>query len=572
VTSQEPASISEKIPGSRFQSRIKLAAIAVTLLGLATRLWKASGTFLNPDEALHYRLANQPSLALAYKESLTAAHPQLLTILIHFWRSLGTSELWLRLPLILASVVFCWVFYKWLTAIAGPLAGFIGLLFVALLPPIVLLSSEIRQYPLLLAFLACALYFLDAAFANKSAGRTVDFSLCLYLALLSHYSAFLFAAALGIYALFRVLTERPPAALIATWAVGQLGALALGAFLYKTHLSKLAAGASGNALRGWQSDDYLSRSYFDPAHDNPLKFLVGHTFGVFQFIFGQLAVGDIMGLLFVVLIVLLLRGKNLPGVRISSRLLAVFLLPPFAIAGAAGLARAYPYGGIRHSAYLIMPVAAGVSIAIVRLAAGRWGRGLAIAAIVLVTCIVAGKERTPRMERADQSRANMTAAIDFVQQNVDPSDLIFTDYQSDLMIGHYLCRQRPISLQTAPPHYEQFSCGGHRVVSTDFNVWTFRAENFAQAWPEFVRVYQLKPGDTVWVFQSGWGVSLPEDLRQYRVEFRDLHFQQFGDNIKIFKLQVGQSMPAISQQTAVQSPGVSVMFRKATCPASLPCR
>ncbi|MGC2730755.1 MAG: hypothetical protein WA254_16300 [Candidatus Sulfotelmatobacter sp.] len=75
------------------QRRADAAALFITLLGLLARLWAAHGTFLNPDEALHFRLANQTSLALAYKASLTAAHPPLLIVLLYYWRALGTSEL-----------------------------------------------------------------------------------------------------------------------------------------------------------------------------------------------------------------------------------------------------------------------------------------------------------------------------------------------------------------------------------------------------------------------------------------------------------------------------------------------
>src|SRR5580704_7153213 len=150
-----------------FESRADAAALFVTLLGFFARLWAAHGTFLNPDEALHFRLANQVSLALAYKESLTAAHPPLLIVLLYYWRILGTSELWLRLPSVLAGAIFCWMFYKWLTKVASRLAGFIGLLFVAFLPPIIQVAAELRQYALVLAFLASAVYFLDETFAKK---------------------------------------------------------------------------------------------------------------------------------------------------------------------------------------------------------------------------------------------------------------------------------------------------------------------------------------------------------------------------------------------------------------------
>jgi mannosyltransferase len=533
-----------------FESRAPQAAIAVTLLGFLARLWTASGTFLNPDEALHFRLANQPSLALAYKQSLTAAHPPLLTLLLYFWRALGTSELWLRLPSVLAGAVFCWMFYKWLSQAAGRLAGLIGLIFVALLPPIIMIAAELRQYSLLLAFLASALYFLDESFADNSISGMAAFSICLYLAMLSHYSAFLFAAALGLYALLRIFTNRPPARLIAAWAIGQCIGLALALFLYKTHLSHLGTVESRTALQSWMSEFYLHRLFFDPTHDNPLQFLVGHTFGVFQYFFGQLAVGDVMGLLFIVGVVLLFRGKSSPEDRTEyrtwSRPFVVFLLLPFAIAAAVSMAHVYPYGGTRHVAFLIIPAVAGVSVAIARLAAERWRRGLATAALILTACLAFGKARPPKMDRADQSHANMMAAMDFVRQNMNPSELIFTDYQTDLILGHYLCQQRPILVDPSLANFEQFSCAGHRVVSADYKTaWQFWADDFPKHWQELVQAYKLKPGDTVWIFQAGWRIDLSQELKKHYPEFHDTRFESFGRNIAIFKMTVGQPMPAV---------------------------
>jgi hypothetical protein len=530
------------------KGRADLAALFITLLGLLARLWAAHGTFLNPDEALHFRLANQISLALAYKESLTAAHPPLLIVLLYYWRALGTSELWLRMPSVLAGAVFCWMFYKWLSKAAGSLAGLIGVVLLALLPPIIRLAVEVRQYSLLLAFLVSALYFLDEAFAKNSASRIAAFSLCLYLAMLFHYSAFWFAAALGLYALFRIFTERPPVRVVAAWALSQLGGLALAAFSYKMHLSKLSANDSTTQLQWLINESYLRRSFFDSVHDNPVLFLIGHTFGVFQYFFGQLAVGDAMTLLFVLGVVLLLSGKGPPQDLKSSRRLGLFLLLPFAIIGGACLAHVYPYGGTRHVAFLIIPAMAGVSVAIARLAEGRWNRGLTITALVVVACLVFGKPRQPWMERADQSRTNMAKAMEFVRKNIAPSDLIFTDYQSDLILGHYLCRQHPISLDLPPTGFEQFHCEGYQVASTDYKTaWMLSADDFPQNWQRVVEAYNLKPGDTVWIVQMGWGIYLPEDLRKRFAEFRELHFDSFGNNIKVFKMTAGRPMPSVTE-------------------------
>ena len=118
----------------------------------------------------------------------TAAHRPLFILLLYFCEAGDLNRSPARLPSVLAGTVFCWMFYKWLTKAGGGLAGSIGLLLVALLPPIVTIAAEVRQYALLLAFLIGALYFLHDAFAKNSVSRMAAFALCLYLAMLFHYS------------------------------------------------------------------------------------------------------------------------------------------------------------------------------------------------------------------------------------------------------------------------------------------------------------------------------------------------------------------------------------------------
>jgi hypothetical protein len=148
----------------------------------------------------------------------------------------------------------------------------------------------------------------------------------------------------------------------------------------------------------------------------------------------------------------------------------------------------------------------------------------------------------------------MTDAIEFVRQNISPADLIFVDYQSDLIFGHYLCQQQPISFESAPASFEQFSCDGHQVISRGYEDWRFSANNFPEEWQRFVQAYRIKAGGTIWIFQTGWEVDLPQDLRLHFAEFHDLHFESFGKNIFIFKLIVGQSMPATAHPAGFISP------------------
>src|SRR5260370_25785236 len=96
-----------------------LLAAAVAAVGFLCRAWLAHATFFNPDEAWHFSVANQDSIRQAYQASLTLFHPPLLILVLYFSRSLGTSDLTLRLPCVIAGAVLCWLYYQSLKVILG---------------------------------------------------------------------------------------------------------------------------------------------------------------------------------------------------------------------------------------------------------------------------------------------------------------------------------------------------------------------------------------------------------------------------------------------------------------------
>ena len=135
--------------------------------------------FLNPDEALHFQVANHVSWASAYRASLTTAHPPLLIFVLHWWRGLGTSEFLLRIPSVIAGTVFCWFLFRWTTLLFGRIpGGRIGVCNVSS-RRLIALSAEVRQYALLLAFMAAAMWLLERSFM-EAVGRRDAAGLCLY--------------------------------------------------------------------------------------------------------------------------------------------------------------------------------------------------------------------------------------------------------------------------------------------------------------------------------------------------------------------------------------------------------
>ena len=496
------------------------------------RLWTAHGTFLNPDEALHYRVANKASLLLAYNFSLTTAHPPLLILFLYFWRKIGVSELVLRFPSIVAGTAFCWIFYKWVSARFGKEAGWVTLIFVSFLPPLVALSAEVRQYAFLLFFMAAGMYLLDLALASNSLPCLLLSMACVYLAMLVHYSALLFAASLGFYALLRILKRRPAIRVMAAWVIGQLGAAGLFVFLYVSHISTLKAnGAAHSTIEGW-----MRNSFYHRGQDNLLLFITARTFGVFQFVFGQLAMGDVGLLLFAAGVVMLVRKRIAP--QSDSTGLATFLVVPFVLTCIAAVIGLYPYGGTRHSAFLALFAIAGVSLALsnVRIR-GVSGHTLALAIVLIATSF--GSPHRPYMRREDQSRGLMDSAISTIHEQVGTGAVIFVDPQTSLQLGHYLCEQKLTPRDTAIAGFESYYCGGYHVITPANNVMIFDSSTFLREWDAMVRAFALKQGEPVYVAQAGWDIHLAQDLRQLS-GFEDLKSQWFGRNISFFKLVVNQ--------------------------------
>src|SRR3954471_424256 len=279
---------------SSFDQHRNLWAYLLLVLGILIRIWHASGTFLNSDEVMHFAAANHTTWLESYRVSLAISHPPLLIFVMHAWRVLGTSELMLRMPSILAGMAFCWFTFRWAELLFEKSVAWTMFVFVLFLPSSIELSTEIRQYALFLTSAMGSAYLMERALDKNSAATMLLSGVCLWLAIGSHFSAFLFAPAIGIYVIWRMFSQRPAPRVVFTWIAGQLLALALCAFLYFTQIRQLSQYFGGqDATQGWMGNAYLSHSYFIPGKVNPLVFVAGRTIGVFQFLFRQLLVGDI---------------------------------------------------------------------------------------------------------------------------------------------------------------------------------------------------------------------------------------------------------------------------------------
>lgn len=348
------------------RSHADAAALLIVALGFAARFLAARHSYVLSDEALHLELASPESLLGVYRTSLSNAHPPLFILLLHFWHRVVGSGWQLCLLPVAFGTAFLWAAYRWARSLFGEVAAFVTLAFLAFLPPLVLISAELRGYALALCLLASALATLERGLEKRSPSWLGLSAALTALALLTHYVALRFSIAAFVYAAVRLLAERPPALLVRTWAASQAAVAAVFLFLYLSHVSKLHGGAMEREAQGeWLRVDYLQRE------DGALQFLFRQTAALFRFLFASPAAAVVAGSLVLCGIGLVAAGR-----RPSAILLAL----PFALAAAGGLLGLYPYGGTRHSIDLALFACAAIGVALARLGGNRIGIAFVLAA------------------------------------------------------------------------------------------------------------------------------------------------------------------------------------------------
>jgi hypothetical protein len=508
-------------------SRVDWIVLVSLLLAFLLRLKSALGTYLNPDEALHYLLVNQSSFAGAYQASLTNAHPPLYFALLYYWHFVGNSEAMLRLPSVLASTAAAWMAFRWIAMVLGRAAGLIMLLLVAFSPVLTALAAEVRDYSLLLLWMASALYFLERAFRDQKVSSIAYSSLFLYLAILTHYSALWFAIASGIYVLLRISSLKGNSRI--AWMLFQLGAAAIYVWLYLVHISRMRGSPmESEAMTGW-----LRALYFR-AGESPVTFLQRATLDAFQYLFGSRPWGTVALVLFVAGLMWLL-GVGLFRKRRDLSAFAVLLLSPFVLGMIASLLDLYPYGGTRHCIYLLLFATAGVSFMAATIVREKPLPILVLAALLIPYWYLHRLPDPQQMSRQEQTKELMTSAIADLRTSVQAGEPVFTDYQASILLSYYLGRDHPPPVPRECGGVTEVPYGAYQVVIV--NAWSATAPQLMTGLNGWRKACDSTPRDSFWIFDAGWGLNSLDDLNQ-SVPRSISHAQRFGGTISLFKLRI----------------------------------
>jgi uncharacterized membrane protein len=506
------------------------APAALILVGFLVRLAGAYSRFLNSDEAMHYLFSMQPSFTATYHASLHTAHPPLLIILLHYWGLISSAEFFLRIPSVIAGTVAAWFVYAWLRRITDSSTALIALSLLLFSPALIYLSFEVRQYALVMAFMAAALYFVDRALMEDSPALMLLSILGFYLALLTHYCALIFGLSIACYSLMRMASLRPRTSIVLLWAAGQAGAVAMAAFFWKTHITLI------RQMVQHVAESYLRSSLFQPGQESAVGFIVKSNIRFFRFLFSQGAVAAVGMALFLAAIILLLRTVEPPqGKKPSSRQLGLLFLLPFIVNCAAALAGAYPYGASRHNSYLaIFAMPAIATILATWRVPSLWMKP-AVIAFALAICNFTVVPAGAYLPSKNQKKALMQAAVDWIHASVPPHSIIVADYESGLLLGYYVCHENVV--QTTPPFelFAQSACGEYQSLTLSPRLGVFSEATFPDQMRELQQRlrqgHQMGEGQQVLLFQVGYKVDKEPEFRTLLAKYGCHRPEQFGPNI-----------------------------------------
>jgi hypothetical protein len=501
---------------------------AILAAAFVFRLGRASQGFLNPDEVVIFLVAHQHRAVDVWRSILLHPYPPLYSIVLYLWTFIGSSELVARLPSVIFGVGFLWFSFRWMKLAAGDAAALTGLVILSFSPPLIMLSTEVRPYMLQLFCMSVALWFLERAFHEDPVGNLVWFALWSCLSVLSHYQAFWFVLAAGVYALVRIWNRDLPPPAVRVWVILESATFLLCLGLFRYHLLKFR----GAWLERYGIDSWLRDSYFHEGSGQAAGFVVSSTRAFFEYFSNQVLLGGVATLLFATGVGLLIWRAVRQQARASAAF-AVLLVLPFAYVAAAGWRQLYPYGGSRHDSVLFLFAAAGISVAIAAIVRQR------VLPVVLGSLLLVplwqsnAQDHRYDMAASEQRRDYMQGAMDYLRSSAGAGAILFANRQTSAMLEYYLGDRYPVSPRRSVGFAERW-IGGYRVIASDrFAMWPVE---FLSEYVRMRELYGIRPEEKVWVVDAVFGPNISYGLRGMYPGLQLPNLRGFGQSVAVFRV------------------------------------
>ncbi|HYZ87343.1 MAG TPA: hypothetical protein VE621_23210 [Bryobacteraceae bacterium] len=467
-------------------TRVETAAAAIlVLLALGVRFYLSVITQFNPDEFLHLISAR----AGEYNQ---IHHPPLLLWWLRYASSISMQDWWLRLLPTLTGSFLVLVFGLWLRRFVHPFVAWSAAGLIAVSPNLVVLTPQLRGYPMAMFFSILALFLLDVAFEKRSPWLMLAHLASLILAALSAFPVAFLVLGSGLYALWRFWEWKEVRRLFPLWAAGQVVCLVMYVWLYEWIVKPMSQQV---VLNSSMRDGYLKKGF--PTEGYVLEFVVKVIPKQMMFIFSSIPTSMVMTALAVLGFVYLLRKDPARLAVFAGTLLIVV----------AAIAGVHPVAPTRHTSVITIivfaAVAAGHQFIHMRMPRVSWLVPIGVLGLAIATAQPDGQNvwmqsfEKPMWQRAFES----------YRHEVKAGDVILADFESELMLG------TDQELQRETPRVPRMNALAERhgqpvmLLLWDWSGYIKRADYIR----EKIRLLKEKfPNRRIWLVDTGfdaWGLA-----------------------------------------------------------------
>ena len=356
----------------RWRVRGAFLALGITALGFALRLGTLRTYWIHPDEGVYYHVSHAP-LETAQQMIAGNAHPPLYYYLLRSV-AVATDEITaLRIPALLFGTLSIFVMYRLAARLGGVVSGVSAAFLLAVSPAPIALSQLVRPYALELLLLISALVFAVRYLQERSPRSLGLYVVCMLVAGFVHYSSFLAMAAVGLVFAGAAAMGRLSRREVLGVVVAHVPLVLLGIAFYAFHIEPVL-------LDSQMHRDALEMSFGSQFTSEPGD--LWRNFLSFSVYAAGTALAPVAVALFLFsLVACLFERRPLPVAMGVSAL---------AVAIAATVTSIYPFGGTRHSIYLVPFLVLPVAVALGRTA--MFGPRAAFATILVVAVLGVGRD------------------------------------------------------------------------------------------------------------------------------------------------------------------------------------
>lgn len=480
------------------------AALALAIVVGATILrWSLIDKFyLDFDESMHFQVAKEPTVAAAYRASRIHTHPPLIFLVYHFWAAVGNTETILRLPSLIFGILGLWMGYLWLRILTDEWSALIGLSLLAFSLPMIEISVQMRGYTLWLLLIFAGLYYRERAFLMVSPVLLIYASICMALALLTHYATAWILLVVGLLDIARIIGLRVQQRVVMVWVVNQLMLAAISGWLLVDHASQFR----GSLIQREMWANWRASVPFSPSE---LFLLKAAIWKLFQFS------AYIAGLAWPLVLISLFTGTialwQLARSKFSSSYLVIsqsgMIMLPVLLAIGLCVQQVYVLGGTRHSLWLIPWFSLGMSATVQwlnRMLNQMWR--FALATLCVVACAFQASINYHQIADTRYTIRNIEAFVDLIRQKIPRHEPILTDDCTRNVMDYYLARETLNHGRTKPHGYKEYIMDDYQIISIPR--FHFYYTSLQRHWQQLSDVLGDRAEHPIWIVYLGYDIPM----------------------------------------------------------------